>query len=102
MRRVYPRHRSMVLHGFKREGYMLRTLAMAAVFGLASISAHAAVTSNAVTSNAVTSNAVTSNAVTSNAIIPNGLHLNGSAANGGSLGELNGVTVESVSVPAPR
>jgi hypothetical protein len=73
-----------------------RHLAIAATILLlgAAAPAYAALVANALTFNALTFNALTSNALTFNALTSNAL-----AATGGPIADLNGVTVEGISLP---
>jgi len=83
------------------------------LFGAAA-PAHAVLTSNSLTSNALTNNALASNALSSNALSTNALSGNALAANalagnalaanalvttGSAIADLNGVTVEGITLP---
>jgi hypothetical protein len=62
-----------------------------------------ALSQNALTGNSLTQNALTANSLAANALIGNSLSLNGLAPTGSQLDELDGVTVEAVTVPSePR
>jgi hypothetical protein len=56
---------------------------------------HAGLNANSITSNSITSNSITSNSITSNH-----LRLNGPLPAGSAVDELNGITVENVTLPA--
>jgi hypothetical protein len=68
-----------------------RSLVLAGMFLLfgAALPVQASLTNNSLTSNSLTNNSLTSNAITSNALV----------ANGTAVAELNGVTVDEISLP---
>jgi hypothetical protein len=73
-----------------------RSLALAGMFLLfgAAAPVHASLTSNSLTSNSLTSNSLTSNSLTNYAVTQNAL-----VATGSAIADLNGVSVEEVSLP---
>ncbi|HUZ91564.1 MAG TPA: hypothetical protein VMU78_06660 [Methylocella sp.] len=55
--------------------------------------------SNALNANAMNPNSLTQNALNANAMVPTALIPNALAATGSGLGELNGVSIEAVTLP---
>ena len=74
-------------------------VAMLAAFG--TVSAQAAITTNAITTNAITTNSLTCNAITTNSLTMNAITTNAITTNGSEIGAAGAARVIAVELPAP-
>ena len=66
---------------------------------VATTPAHAGLSTNALISNGLTQNGLSANALTTNAFTSNAITSNALVATASAIADLNGVTVEGISVP---